>query len=746
MKAETTKEIGIRKPQDDTRVVLGSGGTVQHVFMPYHYRTVVVKGPVEGSWIGQMKDLLSEYGSIVKASPNIFKILELALTILILKNQSHLYITFSNHDTAFKAIKMTHLQEHIHIQPVYPYNKVNIKRHNNFTLQIKWCGRKRSRILAFLQFQSIKDAQFAYASLPVNVVTISIPGIQLESRLKFQPSENDPTKIFVGNIPPRASAEEVKKSVENYLLGTQFELKLFSEKPFVTTEEVAKVQDQLENIISKYSSQSQYKIKLSVPKDHFCKFQAFVEFINPQEGLQAFRGLQYESINGEEVTTHIMMLSSIRCISEVYQVVKNEIDSVATKLHTKYKSSIIIQQKKEDYGNVFIVITATDVTPFTKAITTLNNIVLPSVIECQSPTCQQYMMSHTCQQHITKIQAATSTYIYTNLQTMTIDIYGAELNRKEAFIQMYEKIQNFEVRGVLVHEIHLKAPGRVPGLIKHLVNKFGSDLQGIIHMDGVEYAVLDPRRQILTVFAKDDAVTTINQIIAHYVTSVSTTGLQRTATETQPECCVCLCDIESIRDIIRLEYCGHPYHIECMKLQVSQNTLTIPLLCAAEDCSQQFVWQDFETLFKRTPLTLPILVETSLRSYLVANRDKFRNCLTPDCKMVYAVTEDGQRFICSHCSVHICTTCHVQYHDGLTCEIYKDMKSGGDKALENWMRENSKKRKRCPKCAIPIEKTKGCNHMICSQCSSHICWVCLDYFDSDQLCYAHLAKTHGSFS
>ena len=316
-------------------------------------------------------------------------------------------------------------------------------------------------------------------------------------------------------------------------------------------------------------------------------------------------------------------------------------------------------------------ITATEVTPFTKAMTMFNNIVLPSVIECQSPTCQQSIMSHTCRQLITKIQAATSTYIYTNLQTMTIDIYGAELNRKGAFSQVCEQIQIFEGHGFLVHQINLKAPGIPPGLMKYLVTEFGTDLHGIIEKDGVEYAILDPRRQILTVFAKDDAVTKINQIIAHYITSFPTIGLQRTATETQPECCVCLCDIENIRDIIRLEYCGHPYHIECMKLQVSQNALIIPLLCAAEDCSQQFIWQDFETLFKTTPLTLQILVEASLRSYLVANRDKLRNCLTPDCKMIYAVTEDGQRFICSHCSVHICTTCHVQYHDGLTCEMYK---------------------------------------------------------------------------
>ena len=27
-----------------------------------------------------------------------------------------------------------------------------------------------------------------------------------------------------------------------------------------------------------------------------------------------------------------------------------------------------------------------------------------------------------------------------------------------------------------------------------------------------------------------------------------------------------------------------------------------------------------------------------------------------------------------------------------------------------------------PKCGTPVEKIKGCNHMICNQCHSHICW------------------------
>ena len=731
MKAKKSQEIGITGQQDDVRVILGSGGTVEHILMPCDYRTVVVKGPIDGpntDWSDQIMEVLLKCGSITVTNTNS-------------KKESCFYVTFDNHVSASKAVEtLSNLQSGVYVQPVYPSKKFQGRK--AFTLKIEWSRRKR-RNFVFLQFHSAGDAQSAHDSLSVNVIAISIPGAKSESTLKFQPSQNDPTEIFVANVPTCMSAEDIRTSMESYLFDIQFEVKLVYEKPFVTTEEdVEDLQDELESIISQYCSQGQYNVNLSVPKDHFCKFQAFVDFLNPQEGLQAIEGLQSESIDEKELEIQ-MIRSSIRCFNKVYKVIKSEIATIEAKLHNKYKSLIKIEQKKDKYGNIFIEISATDISVFMKARNKLHSLTSPLVIECQTPDRQQYLLSHTCRQHISKTQATTSTYVYANLQIMTINIYGAKLNQNKAFSQVNEQIEIFEDHGFGVHEIHLKAPDRAPGLMKHLVTKFGTDLQGIIEMNDVENAMLDPQRQILSVFAKNDAITKINQVIDDYTKSFPTTGLQKSITESQPECCVCLCDIENTHDIIRLEYCGHPYHIECMRLQVSQNTLTIPLLCAAEDCSQHFVWEDFETLFKRTPLTLPNLVEASLRSYLVANQDKVRNCLTPDCKMVYAVTEDGQRFICSHCSVHICTTCHVQYHYGLTCEIYKDMKSGGDKALENWMHKNSKKRKRCPKCAAPIEKTDGCNHVTCSQCHSHICWVCLDYFDTDQLCYAHLVKTHG---
>ncbi|KAL6654621.1 hypothetical protein ACP70R_008086 [Stipagrostis hirtigluma subsp. patula] len=40
-----------------------------------------------------------------------------------------------------------------------------------------------------------------------------------------------------------------------------------------------------------------------------------------------------------------------------------------------------------------------------------------------------------------------------------------------------------------------------------------------------------------------------------------------------------------------------------------------------------------------------------------------------------------------------------------------------------WLLANTK---HCPKCRRPIEKNQGCNHMHCSCCGHHFCWLCLE--------------------
>ena len=69
---------------------------------------------------------------------------------------------------------------------------------------------------------------------------------------------------------------------------------------------------------------------------------------------------------------------------------------------------------------------------------------------------------------------------------------------------------------------------------------------------------------------------------------------------------------------------------------------------------------------------------------------------------------------CKSCNIaEFCLKCGKESHGG-TCDNKED-------ASNEWEKLNTKK---CPKCITSIEKNEGCNHMKCSICHTHFCWIC----------------------
>ncbi|KAH7010862.1 uncharacterized protein B0I36DRAFT_378516 [Microdochium trichocladiopsis] len=146
------------------------------------------------------------------------------------------------------------------------------------------------------------------------------------------------------------------------------------------------------------------------------------------------------------------------------------------------------------------------------------------------------------------------------------------------------------------------------------------------------------------------------------------------------------------------------------------------------------------------------LLETAFRIHVTRHLNDLRYCPTPDCGQMYRaanlsghsddVAGTGQRplFICPACLVAVCRVCNVS-HDGLTCAEQRDSASGGYEALR--AAKEKLGIKDCPKCGIMIEKTFGCNHMTCSACGVHICWVCMKTFQKGNPVYDHMNREHG---
>ncbi|ESO86978.1 hypothetical protein LOTGIDRAFT_166714 [Lottia gigantea] len=258
---------------------------------------------------------------------------------------------------------------------------------------------------------------------------------------------------------------------------------------------------------------------------------------------------------------------------------------------------------------------------------------------------------------------------------------------------------------------------------------------------GLKSALLNRNNQTLKISGDSASIEKATGLIELLAAELRN-KITRSESEELPECCTCLSPVESMEDMYRLEACGHAYCLVCINHQITvavQNK-ELPALCGK--CQDPLVWSDFLFCFKRLQINPLDLVRSAVSLYMIRNIDGYRHCLTPDCPMVYRITKTSDIFNCNECGLKICTYCHVEDHDGLTCAMIKSSKEANSD-MEKYLRENATKVKKCPKCSIPIEKEYGCNHMICEACKIHFCWLCCEVFTTEQSTYDHLNAQHG---
>jgi hypothetical protein len=64
----------------------------------------------------------------------------------------------------------------------------------------------------------------------------------------------------------------------------------------------------------------------------------------------------------------------------------------------------------------------------------------------------------------------------------------------------------------------------------------------------------------------------------------------------------------------------------------------------------------------------------------------------------------------------VCCVAQVREWEALVAVVHKEIIVRD----EGWLARNTKP---CCGCGAPIQKNGGCNHMICSRCRRHFCWV-----------------------
>lgn len=85
--------------------------------------------------------------------------------------------------------------------------------------------------------------------------------------------------------------------------------------------------------------------------------------------------------------------------------------------------------------------------------------------------------------------------------------------------------------------------------------------------------------------------------------------------------------------------------------------------------------------------------------------------------------------VCEDCGFAFCGRCLQTWHgEFVRCAPRrdKDELTEEEKASLEYLQLHTSP---CPTCSAPAQKTHGCNHMICSRCDTHFCYLCSSWLD-----------------
>ncbi|KAH9941227.1 uncharacterized protein BXZ73DRAFT_75186 [Epithele typhae] len=191
--------------------------------------------------------------------------------------------------------------------------------------------------------------------------------------------------------------------------------------------------------------------------------------------------------------------------------------------------------------------------------------------------------------------------------------------------------------------------------------------------------------------------------------------------------------------------------------------LNVPLTCLGDSarCTHRIPLSVVRQLL--TPDGFDALARAAFDIYIRSRPKEFQYCPTPDCPQVYRVP--GKRLApplkgksrqdpppptpapaptlppvlqCPSCLVRVCGACGAEHHESRSCQ---DTSPADEAQFVGW--KSGHDVKDCPKCKVPIEREAGCNHMTCARCKTHICWACLETFETSGEVYGHMRAIHG---
>ncbi|KAI9885465.1 MAG: hypothetical protein M1823_002733 [Watsoniomyces obsoletus] len=230
------------------------------------------------------------------------------------------------------------------------------------------------------------------------------------------------------------------------------------------------------------------------------------------------------------------------------------------------------------------------------------------------------------------------------------------------------------------------------------------------------------------------------------------------------ECSICLTPKKG-SSCYRLPRCGHVFCVECLQdfynSCITEGDIT-SVKCLDPDCGKTSEQRETEdrTLTPSELLAIPInqdqvqrYVDLKRKARLEQDKDVVycprRWCQGParytKSRGPGAAGEEKRQWkdgdpeeempppservaVCEDCSYAFCRVCKAGWHGELArCWPRRPAElNAEEQASADYLRAHSSP---CPTCNSPCQKTHGCNHMVCSRCQSHFCYLCSSWLE-----------------
>ena len=709
------KEEQLKAECQGTRIVWGPGGEVQEVLMPHMYRTVTVADIQDAQ---MALDYLKSFGDVVKHQ---FKEQD---------GKTRVFATFKKAEDAHKAVKSSSdisRDSRLTVQPKHSMPDDMHAQIPKFKVRARWL-RRPGKGIGSIEFFNGEDYHHALGNLS---------SLLIKSRLvTFQADKKHQGQIFMRGLNVETSEEDVMSSIERMIPSVKVKKVFINRNPwFETTEDTLELQKKsFEERLSNFATEGRFSVFMVKPSPKAVEGYASLTFEDSEEGQAALRGLSGKSIFSiGTVTLQPNLSTMLLCPRNVFTTIEGELQATVNELEQTFDKMSIKVKNQQQYKRVAIEVRSDRTDHFILATTILNDLLKGDEIDCKISKNLEMLLTSQVKDDLQTIQKDTGTVISQDWRNKVVRIHGKEANRESAKRAINKFLDDSIASNSHPWQIQLRGANKPRGLLKSLFVRFGIDLHGLQEIPGVQKIHVEFRSHVLKIISSDEAQKTIS----HFVDDCCENLMQdpsslHTENQAQFTCGICLCDFDETADVYRLACCGHTYDKSCVIQQLK--SAEIPLKCVTENCDDPVTWRDLQNLLSQSERKK--LAFSALDAYVRGNPETVKYCPTADCGMVYRVSVDGRRHECSACLAAICTSCHVQYHSGLTCAMFKS-EGREEGCLNKWMEKDPSNRKKCPKCTAPIEKNKGCNHMECSQCKSHMCWLCLKVFPSGGEVYDH---------